>query len=245
MSALPRHIAIIMDGNGRWARARGLHRVAGHAEGVKSVRAITRECRRLGVEALTLYSFSTENWGRPAEEVAALMGLLLHYLGAEREEILGNEIRLAHAGDVSQLPEDVQGALAELERASAGNQGMTLTLALSYGARQEITRAVRRIAGRVARGELAAEEIDEAIIASNLDTAGLPDPDLVIRTSGELRLSNFLLWQVAYSEIYVTDLPWPEFREAQLGEALEAYQGRQRRFGKTGQQIEQEGGEDE
>ena len=233
----PRHIAIIMDGNGRWAKARGLLRVAGHAEGVHSVRAVTRECRRLGVEALTLYSFSTENWKRPAAEVDALMGLLVHYLVAERSEILDNDIRLTHVGDVDRLPEDVQEALFRLEQASAHCGGMVLNLALSYGAREEITRAVRSIAGRVARGELEVEQIDEDTIDASLDTAGLPDPDLVIRTSGELRLSNFLLWQVAYAELYVTDLPWPEFREAALHDALRAFGCRERRFGRTGEQL--------
>ena len=233
----PRHIAIIMDGNGRWAKARGLHRVAGHAEGVHSVRAVTRECRRLGVEALTLYSFSTENWKRPAAEVDALMGLLVHYLQVERSEILDNDIRLIHVGDASRLPEEVQESLFALEEESAHCKTMVLNLALSYGAREEITRAVRSIAGRVARGELEVDDINEGTIDGSLDTAGLPDPDLVIRTSGELRLSNFLLWQVAYAELYVTDLAWPEFREAQLAEALRSYGSRERRFGKTGEQL--------
>ncbi len=235
--APPRHIAIIMDGNGRWAKARGLPRVAGHAEGVHSVRAVVRECRKLGVEALTLYSFSTENWKRPAAEVDALMGLLVHYLEVERSEILDNDIRLTHAGDATRLPENVQEALYELEGASAHCSSMALNLALSYGAREEITRAVRSIAARVAAGELAVDDIEEATIDASLDTAGLPDPDLVIRTSGELRLSNFLLWQVAYAELYVTDLAWPDFRVPQLHEALEAFGRRQRRFGKTGEQL--------
>ena len=236
-AAPPRHIAIIMDGNGRWAKARGLHRVAGHAEGVHSVRAVVRECRALGVEALTLYSFSTENWKRPAAEVDALMGLLVHYLEVERSEILDNGIRLSHAGDATRLPANVQEALFELEAASAHCDRMVLNLALSYGAREEITRAVRSIAGRVARGELAVDDIVEATIDASLDTAGLPDPDLVIRTSGELRLSNFLLWQVAYAELYVTDVAWPDFREEQLHEALAAFGQRERRFGRTGEQL--------
>ncbi len=238
--APPRHIAVIMDGNGRWARGKSLHRIEGHREGVHSVRAVTREARKLGVEALTLYSFSTENWGRPDAEVHALMGLLLHYLHAEREEILGNSIRLMHSGDVSRMPGDVQRALEELEAASADCEGMVLNLALSYGSRQEITRAVRGIAEEVAAGALAPEAIDEAMITAGLDTAGLPELDLVIRTSGEMRLSNFLLWQVAYAEIYVTTTPWPEFREAQLREAIDDYHRRQRRFGLTGEQLEEE-----
>ncbi len=234
----PRHIAIIMDGNGRWAQAHGHPRVIGHREGALSVRAITRECRRLGVEALTLYSFSTENWGRPDDEVAALMGLLLEYLVSERAEILDNDIRLAHAGQVERLPDNVQEALYELEAASAHCESMVLNLALSYGGRQEIVRAVQRIAEAVAAGALAPADIDEACVSSHLYTAGLPDPDLVIRTSGELRLSNFLLWQVAYAELYVTELPWPAFREDALHEAIAAYHQRQRRFGLTGAQVQ-------
>lgn len=235
--ASPRHLAIIMDGNGRWARAQGKPRVVGHAEGARSVKAITRECRRIGVEALTLYSFSTENWGRPDDEVGALMGLLLEYLQSERAEILDNDIRLSHAGEIERLPEHVRGALLELEEASAHCGSMVLTLALSYGSRQEITRAVRSIARDVAAGTLAPDDIDEQAISARLDTAGLPDPDLLIRTSGELRISNFLLWQIAYSELYVTDLAWPEFREAQLHEAIAEYYRRQRRFGLTGEQV--------
>ena len=236
--AVPRHIAIIMDGNGRWAKARGLARVAGHEEGARSVRKITRYCRRLGVQALTLYSFSTENWGRPDDEVTALMSLLLRYLVHEREEILGNDIRLMHSGQAERLPPDVQDALFQLERDSANCEGMVLNLALSYGSRQEILRAVRVLAERVARGELAPESIDEAALEQHLYTAGLPDPDLLIRTSGELRLSNFLLWQVAYAELYVTEQAWPDFREEQLDLALASFAGRQRRFGLTGEQIQ-------
>jgi undecaprenyl diphosphate synthase len=230
-----------MDGNGRWARGRGLPRVKGHEEGVHSVRAITRACRELGVEALTLYSFSSENWGRPEDEVAALMQLLVHYLDSERDEILDNRIRLTHCGEIERLPEDVQLGLQFLEGLSAENKGMVLNLALSYGSRQEITRAMRGLAERVAAGDLLPQDIDEASIEAHLDTAGLPDPDLVIRTSGEMRLSNFLLWQLAYAEIYVTPVPWPEFREEQLHEALAEYSKRQRRFGLTGQQLEAQG----
>jgi undecaprenyl diphosphate synthase len=235
---VPRHIAIIMDGNGRWAEGQGLPRVAGHEEGARSVRKITRYCRRLGVEALTLYSFSTENWGRPEDEVTALMGLLLTYLVQEREEILGNDIRLMHSGQAERLPPHVQDALFQLERDSADCEGMVLNLALSYGSRQEILRAVQGVAQRVADGELAVADIDEEALESHLYTAGLPDPDLVVRTSGELRLSNFLLWQIAYAEIYVTDVAWPDFREEQLDAALAAYTQRQRRFGLTGEQVQ-------
>jgi len=234
----PRHIAFIMDGNGRWAQAHGHPRVIGHREGAVSVRTITREARRLGVEAITLYSFSTENWGRPDDEVLALMGLLLEYLLSERGEILDNDIRLTHAGEVERLPPNVRYALYELEEASAHCRGMVLNLALSYGGRQEIVRAVRQIAEKVVTGAITPDAIDESTVNDHLYTAGLPDPDLVIRTSGELRLSNFLLWQVAYAEIYVTELAWPEFREEALGEAIAAYHLRKRRFGRTDAQTE-------
>jgi undecaprenyl diphosphate synthase len=236
--AVPRHVAIIMDGNGRWAKAQGLPRVAGHEEGARSVRAITRHCRKLGVQALTLYSFSTENWGRPDDEVNALMELLLTYLVHEREEILGNDIRLMHSGEAERLPPGVQEALIRLERDSAGCEGMVLNLALSYGSRQEILRAVRAVAQQVADGALDVDAIDEAALERQLYTAGLPDPDFVIRTSGELRLSNFLLWQVAYAELYVTQTAWPAFREADLDAALADYARRQRRYGLTGDQVE-------
>ena len=237
--SIPRHVAIIMDGNGRWALSQGWKRVRGHEEGARSVRAITRHCRKLGVQALTLYSFSTENWGRPEDEVSALMSLLLRYLVSEREEILGNDIRLTHSGDETQLPRRVRDTLAQLERDSADCEGMVLNLALSYGSRQEIVRAVQSLAHDVAAGTLAPDAIDEAAIESRLYTAGLPELDFVIRTSGEMRLSNFLLWQVAYAELYVTELAWPEFREAQLDEAFAVYAQRQRRYGLTGAQSEQ------
>ncbi len=237
-AVVPRHIAIIMDGNGRWAEAQGLPRVAGHEEGARSVRTITRYCRKLGVEAVTLYSFSTENWGRPDDEVTALMGLLLRYLVQEREEILGNDIRLVHSGQAERLPPGVQEALFELERDSADCEGMVLNLALSYGSRQEILRAVQAVATEVADGSLSVDDIDEAALERHLYTAGLPDPDLLIRTSGEMRLSNFLLWQIAYAELYVTQTPWPAFREEQLDAALADFARRQRRFGLTGEQVE-------
>jgi len=193
------------------------------------------------VEVLTLYSFSSENWGRPEDEVTALMQLLVQYLESERAEIIENRIRLTHCGEIERLPDDVQAGLRFLEGLSASNEGMVLNLALSYGARQEIVGAARALAERVAAGTLRWEDIDEAELESGLGTAGLPDPDLVIRTSGEMRLSNFLLWQVAYSELYVTDVPWPEFREEQLDEALAEYSRRQRRFGLTGAQLESAG----
>jgi undecaprenyl diphosphate synthase len=229
--ALPRHVAIIMDGNGRWARARGWERTRGHLEGAESVRAITRECARLGIEALTLFAFSTENWRRPRLEVRFLMRLLERYLAREREEILMNGIRLRSIGETEALPARVRRKLSETIALSKDQRGLTLTLALNYGGRREIVRAVRRIARAVKSGELDPESIDAGLIAENLDTAGLPDPDLVIRTSGEMRLSGFLLWQLEYSEFWVTPKPWPEFREADLHAALRAYAARGRRRG--------------
>ncbi len=234
---VPRHVAIIMDGNGRWAEARDLPRVKGHEEGARSVRAIVRECRKRGVEALTLYSFSTENWRRPKAEVGALMTLLQQYVLQERREILDNNIRLRAIGQIDRLPLFVRMPLKALVRESAGNTGMSLNLALSYGARAEIVSAVRAISEQVKKGRVKAAAIDEQLISDHLFTAGQPDPDLLIRTSGELRVSNFLLWQIAYAEIYVTDVAWPDFREPQLAEALSSFGRRERRFGRTGQQL--------
>ncbi len=227
-----------MDGNGRWAQSRGKQRVEGHARGVDSVRTITRACARLGVEALTLYSFSSENWGRPQDEVDALMSLLEHYLEAEREEILGNDIRLMHSGDTAALPASVQAALVALEQASSGCKGMRLNLALSYGSRQELIRAFKRLAEQIGAGRRDIYSIDEDAVEAELYTAGLPDLDLLIRSGGEMRISNFLLWQAAYSEIYVTDTPWPDFGEEELLAAIAEFNQRQRRYGLTGQQIE-------
>lgn len=235
---VPRHLAVIMDGNGRWAASRGLPRVAGHEAGADSVREIVRACGRLGVEVLTLYSFSTENWGRPGDEVDALMALLVRFLHEERDEIMGNQIRLTASGNLSRLPEPVQQALQFMIEQSSHHSGMVLNLALSYGSRQELVRAVQALAREVQAGTLAADDINEDDIERHLDTAGLPDPDLVIRTSGELRLSNFLLWQVAYSELYITDVLWPDFRESDLMDALAEFAGRRRRFGKTSAQVE-------
>jgi len=237
LDAVPRHVAIIMDGNGRWAESRGLPRIRGHEEGVHAVRAVTRACRRAGVEALTLYSFSTENWRRPGEEVDALMALLVRFLAEEREEIIGNGIRLTASGELTRLPPAVQQALKFMIDLSADHDGMVLNLALSYGSRQELVRAIQSLGREVAAGTLAPDAISEHDVERYLDTAGLPDPDLVIRTSGELRLSNFLLWQVAYSELYVTDVLWPDFREEHLADAFAAFGGRQRRFGRTSAQL--------
>lgn len=234
---VPRHLAVIMDGNGRWAAARGLPRVAGHEAGADSVREIVRACGRLGVEVLTLYSFSTENWARPDDEVQALMALLERYLREERAELGKNNVRLQAIGHLHRLPPAVRFGLEAVSRSTASNTGMKLVLALSYGGRAEIVDAVRRVAERVASGELAPGDIDEATISGNLYTEGLPDPDLLVRTSGELRLSNFLLWQVAYAEMYVTDVLWPDFREPHLLEAFRVFASRERRFGRTGDQV--------
>lgn len=237
---IPRHVAIIMDGNGRWAESRSLARIRGHEAGVDSVRSVTRACRRMGVKALTLYSFSTENWSRPSAEVEGLMSLLVRYLQEERNEILGNGIRLTASGEVDRLPLAVRTALKVMMKLSSSADDMVLNLALSYGSRQELVRAVQAVARDVERGALKPEAIGEADIERHLYTAGLPDPDLVIRSSGEMRLSNFLLWQVAYSELYVTDVLWPDFREEHLFEAFRAYGNRQRRFGKTGAQLRED-----
>jgi undecaprenyl diphosphate synthase len=228
---LPRHVAIIMDGNGRWAGKRGLPREEGHREGAESVREVTRTARRLGVHALTLYAFSAENWGRPEPEVDALMGLLAEFLEAERSEMMENGVRLNAVGDLERLPEPVRRKLAQVRAQTAPNEGMILTLALSYGGRQELVAAARKAAA--ARGpSLTAEDIEAA-----LWTAGLPDPDLLIRTSGERRISNFLLWQCAYAELYFTETMWPEFRGRELCLAIADFQGRQRRFGLTGVRL--------
>ena len=228
---IPRSVAIIMDGNGRWARARGLPRPAGHEAGARLVRRIVTEAARLGLDALTLFSFSIENWRRPAEEVSALMHLYAEYLIRERPTVMEHNVRLRHLGRREGLPPPVLKELDESVSVSAANTGMFLCLALNYGARAEITDAVRRLARQVADGKLSPQAIDEAVISAALDTAGLPDPDLIIRTSGELRLSNFLLWQLSYAEFYVTDVLWPDFTEEEFRKALIAYAHRHRRFG--------------
>ena len=232
---VPRHLAIIMDGNGRWAQAQGLSRVEGHREGAQSVREVVRAARAVGIEVLTLYSFSTENWKRPADEVRALMSLLRKYLLSERQEMLDTGIRLRLIGQIDRLPKPVQAVAREICRITdTGRTVMDLNLAVSYGGRAELVDAIKSIAEGVRRGSLPVSAIDEALVASRLQTAGQPDPDLVIRTSGEMRLSNFLLWQVAYAEIYVTETYWPEFRKPQLMQALEDYQHRERRYGGVG-----------
>ncbi len=226
---LPRHVAIIMDGNGRWAEARGRSRVEGHREGSESVRAVTREARKVGLEALTLYAFSAQNWGRPDEEVGALMQLLAEYLDSERAEIMDNRIRLHTLGETERLPGFVRDRLESVRSASARNDGMVLTLALSYGGQEEIVRA----AGLAARGGA----VDAASLEGHLYTAGLPPLDLLVRTSGERRISNFLLWQAAYAEMVFVETLWPDFREMELLGAIADFQQRERRFGLTGAQV--------
>jgi undecaprenyl diphosphate synthase len=236
-SPVPRHVAVIMDGNGRWAQRQGLPRVRGHEAGADSVREIVRVCGELGVEALTLFSFSTENWRRPEDEVEALMTLLARYLTDETVELMQNSVRLQGIGELERLPPHVRGLLDQVTAFTAKNHGLRLTLALSYGARAEIVRAVRGLAAQVRDGTLTPEAITEQSVSNSLYTAGLPDPDLLIRTSGEMRLSNFLLWQCAYAEIYVTETLWPDFRRPQLEEAIAWFASRERRFGKTSAQL--------
>lgn len=234
---VPRHIAIIMDGNGRWAKSQLKPRLYGHKVGVDSVRAIVQCAAECGVEVLTLYAFSTENWKRPADEVGGLMGLLKNYLQNELSQMLKNNIRLTCIGDIEKLPKDVREVLNTTIKETAENNKLTLNLALSYGGRSELIRGVRMIAREVREGQCAIDDIDEKLIDSHLYTAGLPDPDLLIRTGGEARLSNFLLWQASYAEIYFTDIMWPEFREQAFLQAIFEYQGRERRFGQTSAQL--------
>ncbi len=234
---IPRHLAIIMDGNGRWAEQRGQVRLEGHREGSVSVREVTTACRELGVEALTLYAFSSQNWSRPPDEVAGLIQLLYDYLDKERPTLLDNDIRLQAIGQVERFPDFVQERIREVSEATAHCRSMVLTLALSYGGREEITAACRAIGEEVAAGRLDPSTIDEATIHARTFTRDLPELDLVVRTSGELRVSNFLLWQIAYAEIVVTDVLWPDFRRPALYASIEAYRRRERRFGLTGAQL--------
>lgn len=238
MNRIPQHIAIIMDGNGRWAAQQGKPRSYGHQAGVDTVRRITSECTRLGVKYLTLYTFSTENWNRPADEVAALMGLVLSSL--EDEIFMKNNVRFQVVGDTARLPEAVQQKLRETMEHTAANDAMTMVVALSYSSRWEITRAARAIAEEAAQGKLRPADITEETVARHLATAFMPDPDLLIRTGGEQRISNYLLWQIAYSELYFCDTFWPDFSEADLHKAIASFQSRQRRFGKTEAQVEEE-----
>ena len=237
LQKLPKHVAIIMDGNGRWAKQRAMNRIRGHEEGAESVRAIVRATREIGIPWLTLYAFSEENWGRPRYEVEALMVLLKRFLQSELREMLDNGIRFQAIGRLHKLPNDVQDTLREIAERTASNQNMVLTLALSYGGRQEITDAVRKIIQRVEAGGIRSSDISETLISENLYSANMPDPDLLIRTSGECRVSNFLLWQIAYAEIYMTQTYWPDFRKEEYVQALIEYQKRERRFGATGDQV--------
>lgn len=235
---LPKHLAIIMDGNGRWAKQKGMLRVFGHENGTKAVRETVESCARLGIANLTLYAFSTENWNRPKMEVDTLMKLLVSSLKKELPTLQENNIRLITIGNTSQLPDSARKQLAEVTELTKNNNRMTLTLALSYGSREEIISAVKAISEKVKDNTLAAEDINESTINEHLYTHSLPDVDLVIRTSGEQRISNFLLWQIAYAEFYFTDVLWPDFREKDLHEAIISYQKRERRFGKTSEQIQ-------
>ena len=237
---IPRHVAIIMDGNGRWAKQRGKMRIKGHRAGAGSVRCAVESCRYLGVDVLTLYAFSTENWHRPRGEVSGLMTLFDVYIKKERRRLVENGIRLHVIGDRSRLSKKLRKAIASLEEESAQNEEMILQVAVSYGGREEILRATRELGNKIAAGEIAADDIDEELFSSALYTEGRIDPELVIRTSGEQRISNFLLWQLAYAELYFTETLWPDFDEAALLESFGSFAARQRRFGKTGEQVEEE-----
>lgn len=234
---LPRHVAIIMDGNGRWAKLRGKSRIEGHRRGKTSVRVIVEMSRKIGIPFLSLYAFSTENWLRPENEVHALMGLLEHYLAAEQAKMMRYGIRLLAVGDRDRLPERVRQTLEQVIDLTRDNKRMTVILALSYSGRDEIVRMTRKVAREIRDGTLDPEAIDERTLSARLDTPGVPDPDLLIRTSGEMRISNFYLWQIAYSELYLTRTLWPDFREQEYLEALIEYQHRRRRFGRTDEQL--------
>lgn len=234
---LPRHVAIIMDGNGRWAKKQGLGRALGHRRGAEVVHNITEAAAELGIDYLTLYVFSIENWNRPKEEVEALMKLLVDMIEKETPTLMKNNIRLLSIGDLSLMPEKTRERFDECKRLTSGNTGLNMVLALSYSARWEMVQAAQNLAKQVQDGVLNPQDINDEVFASALSTQGMPDPDLLIRTSGELRISNFLLWQLAYSELYFTDLYWPDFNEEELYRAIIDYQHRERRFGKTSEQI--------
>lgn len=235
---IPQHVAIIMDGNGRWAMERGKDRSYGHQAGVETVKRITSECTRLGVKYLTLYTFSTENWSRPESEVAAIMGLIIEFL--EEELFHKNNVRFRMVGELDRLPSNVQEKIKGMMERTAYNTAMTMVVALSYSSRWELTRAAQHIATEVKEGTLAVNDITEDTISQHLETHFMPDPDLLIRTGGELRISNYLLWQIAYSELYFCNTYWPDFDEGDLHQAIASYQNRQRRFGKTEAQVEGE-----
>lgn len=234
---IPTHLAIIMDGNGRWAEQRRLPRILGHRKGVETVQKIVDDCLGLGVRYLTLYAFSSENWGRPEEEVEALMGLLGTFLKKELSQLQKQGIRLMAIGELDRLPKSIYKILKDTIRKTADNDRMILNLALSYGSRNELTRAVQSIGQKISDGSLSVDNISEEEISKALDTGGIPDPDLLIRTSGEMRISNFLLWQIAYAELYITESLWPDFNRDKLIQAFEEYGRRQRRFGLTGAQL--------
>ena len=234
---MPRHVAIIMDGNGRWAKRQGLARMFGHRQGVETVHRITEAAAELGISYMTLYAFSTENWNRPKEEVDALMSLLVDTIAKETPTLMKNNIRLQTIGDLSRLPQATRDNFLSCIVETSGNTGLTLVIALSYSARWELIRATQQIAAKVKDGEMLIEDINEEVIGAYLTTSDMPDPDLLIRTSGELRISNFLLWQLAYSELYFTDCLWPDFTTEEFYRAILDYQHRERRFGKTSEQI--------
>ena len=228
---VPQHVAIILDGNGRWAKAKGMPRNYGHAQGSKNVERICEEAWRMGIKYLTVYAFSTENWSRPEGEVAALMTLLRNYMKTCLKTAAKNDMKIRVIGDIEPLDKDIKNRIRELEAATVNNGGLNFTIALNYGSRDEMTRAAKKMAKDCAEGKLDPEQIDESVFESYLDTHGIPDPDLMIRTSGEQRLSNYLLWQLAYSEFYFTDVPWPDFTKEELAKAIEEYNHRHRRFG--------------
>ncbi|HCW09108.1 MAG TPA: isoprenyl transferase [Cytophagales bacterium] len=230
---LPQHIAVIMDGNGRWAKQKGAARIFGHRNAIQSVKEITEGCAELGIKYLTLYAFSTENWRRPKEEIDGLMELLVNTIQKELKTLLDNDVKLKVIGDISNLPAACQNNLREAMNSTQQNRGLTLQLALSYSGRNEIVKAVRKIAYQIKAGVIDPDQISETTVQQNLETANVPDPELLIRTSGEMRVSNFLLWQIAYTEFYITPKLWPDFRKEDLYEAISAYQKRERRFGKV------------
>lgn len=234
---MPRHIAIVMDGNGRWAKQHGLKRMFGHKQGVTTVHNITESAAELGIEYLTLYTFSTENWNRPKEEVDALMSLLVDTIVKETPTLMKNNVRLTTIGDTSRLPEETRRKFMQCIEQTSVNTGLTMVIALSYSSRWEMIEATKQIAAKVEKGELRVEDINEQTLSDAMTTAGMPDPDLLIRTSGEYRISNFLLWQIAYSELYFTDCLWPDFTVEEFYKAIVDYQHRERRFGKTSEQV--------
>ena len=236
---LPKHIAVIMDGNGRWAKGKGAARVFGHKNAIKAVREVTEGCAEIGVEYLTLYAFSTENWNRPKAEVTALMQLLVTTIRSEIKTLVDNDIRLSTIGDTASLPSRCQKELAEAMEITSGNQRMTLVLALSYSGRWDIVNAAKAMLADVQQKGLTVDTIDQEVFGQYLNTSGIPDPELLIRTSGEQRISNFLLWQLAYTEFYITDTLWPDFRREHLYRAILAYQQRERRFGLTSEQVKE------